>query len=265
MKGRFLILLLLFVGQILGQEVDFKFYGVKIKVDNLEESKKFYQNVLGLGVEEDSTGTRITGQTFPILIEATGSPGLNEYPLKARTGLTFIVDKLLPAIDQLRANHVPVYDTLLARNGVGISIPFQDPSGNVLNLIEVQTYNIGKPFGTKVYNTGVTLSNLDSAIIFYQKILGFEDWSRNYLPAALPLKHKDGSFAFMIHNTPGLRFNDQDFDKFPQLTLMLTTNDIRKAKKYLQSADIEIHAKPNMLICRDYEGNWLEIIGDGMD
>lgn len=254
-----LILILCLVVSARGQETNFRFYGLKIIVRDLESSQRFYQDILNLDVVRVADGLKIDGQVFPIVIEEADTRNQQTYPQSARTGLTLQVQKLLPAIDELRAMKIPLYDTLLARNGVGISIPVQDPSGNVINLIEVQVYDPGKINGFKLYNTGVTISNMDSATVFYQSILGLEDWSRNYLPAALPLKHKDGSFAFMIHNKAGLKNNEQAFDRWPQMHLILTTTHLKQARAYLESSGIEITEKDDRLICQDYEGNWLEI------
>ncbi len=245
-----------------GQEVEFRFHGLKIQVRDIETSKQFYGDVLGLRVSQQDGKLNIMGQAFPIVIEQALFSSPSEYPCRSRTGLALQVDKLLPTIDQLRDKGVFIYDSLLARNGVGISIPFQDPAGNVLNLIEVQIYDPGAIGGLRVYNTGVTVSDLEAAIAFYQDVLGFEDWSRDYLPAALPLKHHDGSFAFMIHVKEGLSANEADFHSTPQMSLVLTTSDIHQAKNYLKGAKVKVIESGSSLICQDPSGNWVEIIGD---
>jgi catechol-2,3-dioxygenase len=243
-------------------KVEFSFHGLKIRVHDLQTSKQFYGDVLGMNLKETGDSILITGQSFPIFLTESEQKSTNRYPKLSRTGLTLQTDKLLPTIDQLRRAKIHIFDTLLSRNGVGISIPFQDPSGNVLSLMEVQVYDPGKIEGFQVYNSGITISNMDSAIHFYQKIMGFEDWSRNYLPQALPLKNREGTFAFMIHYRKGLLKNDAEYNVHPQITLILKTNDLEEAKVHLEQSNIQVVKRSDHLICRDFEGNWLEIVNE---
>ena len=256
------LLSLLFSTQIVfGQQASFRFHGLKIYVNDMRKAEKFYSDFLGFTIETNKESFIVTGQSFPIFIQKSQERSEVNYPLEARTSLALQVDKLLPAIDLLRANELTLYDTLLERNGVGIAIPFQDYSGNVMSFIEVQVFNSGPVDEIRTYNCGVTISDMDKASRFYLDILGFKEWSRGYLPAALPLKHKDGSFAFMIHKKEGLLPNSSQYAKAPQMSLLMTTADLKHAYEYLKKYKIEILNEDikQGLVCKDFEGNIVEI------
>lgn len=245
---------------LLAQRPDFKFAGLKINVTDLDKAHEFYAGILGFNVEMDQDRLLIKEQSLSVIIEETKEGSPQQYPNHVRTGISLLVNKLLPAIDRLRDQDVAIYDTLLARNGVGISIPFQDPFGNVINLIEVQVFDRGPVTEPSIYNAGVTISDMDKAIAFYEEVMGFEEWSRNYLPAALPLKHADGSFAFMIHYQEKLKRSDQPYLLAPGMSLQFEVEDLGKTRAYLERAQVKVRGDKNKLVFQDPEGNWLEIV-----
>ena len=264
MKNLFAIIFLLISSLATGQKPDFKFHGLKIFVDDLDEAVKFYGDFLGFDIRDKNEVLVVTGQSFPISIHQSQEKSKTNYALKTRISLALQVNKLLPEIDVLRANELRVYDSLLARNGVGIAIPFEDYAGNVLSFIEVQIYDPGPINNIRVYNCGVTISDMDKASDFYLDILGFQEWSRNYLPAALPLKHNDGSFAFMIHAEKGLKPNESEYGNSPRKILTLSTLNLAIATEYLANEGVTIldESSNGLLICRDPEGNIIEITED---
>ncbi len=245
------------------QDQAIRFTGLRIFVNDLKEAEGFYTKTLNLEVT-DRNKQRITlnSNTWPIILEVAEGKTVGNYPNAARTGLSFQTYKLLPRIDDLRDQGVMLHDSLLNRNGVGISIPFEDPSGNVISAIEVQIREIESFEGLRIYNTGVTIADMDAAIHFYEKILGYEEWSRNYLPDALPLKHSDGSFAFMIHYKKGLQKNLAVYGKHSQIVLMMETQDLDQIKLRLKNERISFTSKSDRIVCRDPEGNFIEITGN---
>ncbi len=249
---------------LLGQAqngLELRFNGIKIFVHDLSAAEDFYTETLGLDAATKSKDqVTLATNAWPIILEKVGGTAAGNYPSAARTGLSFQTYKLLPRIDALRRQGVSLYDSLLSRNGVGISIPFRDPSGNVLNTIEVQIREIEQFEGVRIYNTGVTISDMDAAIRFYEEILGFEEWSRNYLPDALPLKHTDGSFAFMIHYKEGLQKNSTAYGEQSQIVLMMKTTKLEELKSKLRKEKVKFESKKDGIVCRDPEGNFVEIV-----
>lgn len=263
MKKLILSLLMISPLFLLAQQPDFRFVGLKIKVTDLDQAHEFYNEVLGFKVDKRHNQLHIVDQSMSVIVEKTTGGSPHEYPFHVRTGISLQVNKLLPTIDWLRGVGVELYDTLLARNGVGISIPFQDPFGNVLHLIEVQVFDGGPVSEPSIYNAGVTVSDMDKAIAFYEGVMGFEEWSKNYLPAALPLKHADGSFAFMIHYQKNLKSSGQPYLKAPGMLLQFEVEDLENAGTWLEQSQITVHESKEKLFCQDPEGNWLEIMKAG--
>jgi len=139
-------------------------------------------------------------------------------------------------------------------------VPIEDPSGNILHLIEVQIREVPFFTGLRVYNSGMVINEMTKALDYYENILGFEEWSRNYLPDAMPLKHKDGSFAFMVHQKKELDENSAIYGEHPQIVLILEVADILTYKSYLTGKNIKVAKKNDKLIIRDPEGNFIEVI-----
>jgi len=242
------------------EESKLTFTGIKIFVTDLQVAEDFYANVLGLEVSDRAANeVELKTNTWPITLALAKERSAPGYPNNARTGLSFQTYKLLPQIDRLRENGVKLYDSLLSRNGVGISIPFEDPFGNVMTIIEVQIREVEAFEGVRIYNTGVTIANMDAATQFYEGLLGFEEWSRNYLPDALPLKHSDGSFAFMIHYKDGLKNNANAYGQNSQIVLMMSVPNLGGLRSLLESREIQFDLKKDRLIVQDQERNFIEI------
>ncbi|MEQ9402409.1 MAG: VOC family protein [Cyclobacteriaceae bacterium] len=259
---RFFPCLLVFVSVLCcGQErPKIFFHGIKIFVSDLEETEEFYTSLIGFNVVSKTDDVlELATNTWPVYLVKTSGMARSGYPKEARTGLTLQTYKLLPAIDALREKNIDFYDTLLARNGVGIAIPFKDPSDNVLSLMEVQVREVSEFAGLRIYNTGVTVNSIENAFAFYGNILGFEEWSRNYLPDALPLKHKDGSFAFMLHRKPALTRATIDHGRHPHIALILESADLEQVKSWLAQQKVSFKVVESRIIVIDPEGNTVEI------
>jgi catechol 2,3-dioxygenase-like lactoylglutathione lyase family enzyme len=268
MKCRILTILAVFLGvSVVAQTPDLRFHGLKIQVTDLEEARQFYGDVLGFAV--DTSGFHqgrimVVDPAFPIYLVKAKKRNPSRYLHDARTGLSIQTNHLLPRLDQLRKSGVTFYDMLLARNGVGISIPFADPFGNVISLIEVQIREVPPFPEPRIYNTGVTIPDMEAATLFYRDLLGFQEWSRDYLPQALPLKHTDGSFAFMIHSKPGLHDNRVRYPDQCQMIIILESEDLQKTMMALQPSEIPLtyvnHGGMEYLTLSDPSGNVLEVV-----
>lgn len=238
-----------------------KIHGVKVFVNDLSKAKGFYTSFLGL--EEVSNGAHgmelSTGQ-YPIYLVRSQKHISRDLHVESHYGISFLVSKLMSAIDQARNEGHQLYDTMLSRNGVGIHIPISDPSGNLLHLMEVQVRKIPKFEGFRLYNSGSTLNDMPAAEIFYKKHLGFEDWSRDYLPDALPLRHSDGSFAFMLHENKELSLSTYQYGTSPGVVLMLEANNLEDLVSYLNEQNIKYEKQEDMVLIKDSNQNIIEII-----
>ncbi len=243
-------------------EPEVRFEGLRIWVTDLEEARKFYEGLLGFQMEEQSKESAIlnTG-SFPIHLSKSAQSNGTDYEKHERTALSIQVSKLLPAIDALRAKGVNLLEGHLQRNGVGISIPFKDPFGNLLSLIEVQIREVPAFEGFQIYNTGITSGDMDKAISFYEGILGFEEWSRDYLPQAMPLKHKDQSFAFMLHYKAGLAPRSRKFGTESEINLLFSSSDLSKTISGLKQQGVEmVSVSKTRAAFKDPFGNICELV-----
>ncbi len=239
------------------------FDGIKIFVTDLSESKIFYSNVLGFEVElENNEEIKLKTNSFPIYLYKATIKKPRNISTEAHVGLSLETEKLLPTIDKMRKLKVKFHDLELVRNGVGIAIPFEDPSGNIIHIIEVQIKEVPEFEGLRVYNSGVSVKELSKAIDFYETTLGFGEWSRDFLPNALPLKHKDGSFAFMLHHKNSLVSNSSKYGSTPSMSLVFNTLNISEFESYLNIKNIHFEKIKNTLILYDLEGNSHEIRGN---
>ncbi len=240
---------------------EFEVHGVKIFVDDLTIAEKFYSKDLGFKViKRNKSRLILETNTYPVYLQLAKQIVDRDLHKESYIGLSFQVTKLLPAIDELRASGIHVQDSLLSRNGVGIDIPFHDPTGNILNLIEVQIRDIPEFNRYRVYNSGAVVNDMIGAENFYKGDLGFLDWSRDYLPDALPLMHKDGSFAFMLHQKKGLIRNTASYGTGPQIVLMFEVSNFDETIKYFKQNNIPFQKLEKLLVLKDPEGNHSEII-----
>ena len=241
---------------------EIRFEGLKAWVEDLDSAREFYEGILGFKMEvKDKVSAKLNTGSFPIYLEKAIRNNNTDYEKHERTGLSIQVFKLLPAIDQLRSKGVNFLEGHLQRNGVGISIPFTDPSGNLLSLMEVQIREVPEFKGFQIYNTGITSSNMDKAMSFYEGLLGFKEWSRDYLPQAMPLKHEDGSFAFMLHYKPNLESRKRELGRDSEINLLFSTTDLTKTKEHLLDKGIQIiSAEDQSLAFTDPFGNVCELI-----
>lgn len=252
------------------REIDLRAYGVKIKVTDMDEAIRFYTRTLGFKIQSDKYHPEMVTldtQPWPTILERTSKTNKNNYPNEARTGLSLQTNHLLPTIEGLKARGIKFYDTLLQRNGVGISIPLEDPFGNVLHLLEVQIRDVPRFEEPRIYNFGITSGNMEAATAFYQGVLGFEDWSRKYLPAALPLKHPDGSFAFMLHYQEGVSSKESSHPEEAQIVLLFSANNLEQVRRKIKASEAEIITRSKVpgplgayITVKDPLGNVIEII-----
>ena len=116
-------------------------------VNDIEKAKKFYQDVLGLQVEESSMGLlklQIDGNNDIVIY-----PKPNHVPATF-TILNFPVDDIEKAVDELTARGVKFeqYDMgqiktnekgIVYGNGHGPNIAwFTDPAGNIISVLETK-------------------------------------------------------------------------------------------------------------------------------
>lgn len=124
---------------------------IGIAVNNLDESIKFYENILGLkcySVEEVKdqkvkTAFFMVGQTKIELLESTDSEGpIGKFIEKKGEGihhLAYAVSDLPAALDHVRANDIRLIDEKPRKGAEGLNIAFLHPKSTYGVLTEFCT------------------------------------------------------------------------------------------------------------------------------
>ncbi len=244
-----------------------EFYGLEVRVNNFEESLDFYKNKLGFSIKQEFESPKRVEFDSPempfFLVEVNGGSNI-DWNTESKANATFQVNKLLHTIDELRSKEVNFITDRLRRNGVGISIPLIDPSNNFHTIIEVQIRDVPEFKEPKIYNTGFSVPDMDVAKEFYVNTLGFKVFSESYLPAALPLKHSDDRFAFMLHyNASTVSNSSISSPDQSQTMLVFSTNNFEEALSFLKESNIdvfELNREEGRVYFKDPFGNFLKLI-----
>jgi predicted enzyme related to lactoylglutathione lyase len=113
------------------------------------------------------------------------------------------------------------------KEGVGWSLQILDPFGNKISMMQI---TVGRPetvVEPSVYNCGIYVTDIETALKTYEGALGFVVRSRAYMPEDMPLGTSDGKFAFMLH----LRRKDFPHVENPNMSLIFQTSDLNKIEE----------------------------------
>jgi len=126
-------------------------------------------------------------------------------------------------------------------NGVGFDAMIQDPFGNVISLMDQSKYPITPFEEPKIYNVGYSMNDIERAKEFYCNKLGFYVRTTKYFPA-LPLGHKDSTFAFMLHqrNVRPIKVDPEE----TQIMIIFSTKDIDSTVDLLRKKGVDISELP---------------------
>ncbi len=220
-----------------------RFYGIKILVTDLDKGVDFYGNKMGFTVKSNSLElNEVVLQSTPYSIKL-GLAEVNNstnYSTEAHAKVAFQVNKMLSTFQSMKNIGVSFYENNLSKNGIGIGLPFSDPFGNKHTLVEVQVRQMEHFEEPSVYNMGFNVPEIETAQNFYTEIMGFEVYSTDYLPSALPLKHNDDSFAFMLHHVNETNLASTEYPRESQSILLFTTDDLESSIRYLKGKKVEL-------------------------
>jgi catechol 2,3-dioxygenase-like lactoylglutathione lyase family enzyme len=251
---------------------------VKVKVADMEEALAFYRDLLGLAVLSDAAypeNLLLDGSVLPLRLERTTHAAPVDYPQVAQTILVFETADLVATMARLKAHHVrfltdppePYGFNQETGRPLGLTTKVRDPSGNVHSLVEQQVRRDTTLAGIRIYNVGYYLPDMQAARAIYNDKLGFIPMTENYLPAALPLLHADGSFAFMLHERSDLKPATINYPEDTQSLIVFSTTNLHAAAEALRHQGVTLlHDKPQespegkYLAFRDRFGNVAEIL-----
>lgn len=193
--------------------------GIKILVPDLKKAKDFYLGVLKFEVEQESTDAKLvvlkTGGYKIMLNESKEAKTITETGY-SHVSIALRVNDLDKTIEHLKANNVRLIKDEKRKEGVGYSIQALDPFGNKISLMEITVGEKKEVKEPQIYNCGLYVSDIKTALSTYRDQLGFVEMTQRYMPDDMPLLYEDKKFAFMLHQ----RRTDMPFIDTPNMRLV---------------------------------------------
>jgi lactoylglutathione lyase len=112
---------------------------IQINVNDMQKAVEFYSDKLGFAVgsrEHYPDIVRLDNETVPIILYQVEKEANVDYPRASQTLINIETDDLRRSLHELRQKGVTVLHDTPQECPVGIYAAIQDPSGNVLELIE---------------------------------------------------------------------------------------------------------------------------------
>ncbi len=220
-----------------------RIYGVRILVSDMDEAIRFYSGILGFGVlstRDYPDQVELKSVELRLLLVKTERPAQYDYVGTVRTTFGFQANDLLATRARLIKEGVVFVEKEPEKVGIGIATTFKDPFGNVLYLLEQQVGEEDRVDEPRIYNVGFHVPDAAVAEKLYCDVLGFVVRTDRYFPA-VPLGHKDGTFAFMLHQKPGLAQRTSRYPDEAQIIPLFKTTNFDVMLRALAGAGTKYH------------------------
>lgn len=109
---------------------------LQINATDMDEARRFYGEVLDMGIERDYGDVLVLDHDPPMVIHRVEQPARLDYPNMAQTLLVFSVDDLDDTVRRLQQRGVVFVQDRPIQATPGRYIGFRDPFGNVHELLE---------------------------------------------------------------------------------------------------------------------------------
>lgn len=206
---------------------DLQTWALEVSGADIDANCRFYARAFGFKIERaDSAGAVLRlGETRLILAHGENPPP------DAKPGIYYnlMVKDLAAAAKRTQGAGGSVDDPTPHPFALGEMIVARDPAGNYLHLLHIPEAMDDHAADTAVFNVGVIVSDLDEAERFYSR-LGFEVYSRRWLPETLPLV-RHGVFSLVLHDREDAQLRLHD------TALILATPDLETARRQLPTDD----------------------------
>ncbi len=224
-----------------------------IRVHDMDAALAFYHTALGFPIQSRDEYPRtvtLSDPSFPLVLEQVPHPALGGYPAHTQTSLSLQAADLTATMQRLRDEGItfshdpPIpYGQNTQGEPLGVTTWIEDPSGNVVSLLEQHRSPDSSFTGVRIYNLGFYIpgSQIDAGLRFCS-VLGFTPltsiYAHNY-----PMQDAAGTFAFMLHGreepTPLSRAAYPDHAQF---LLVFSTNDLDATQTSLQHhPGVQVH------------------------
>ena len=195
-----------------------KLIGVKIKVPEIGEAKKFYIDTLGFAIKSESVDKRtvwLKTTSYEVALEESKDARRITVPGYSDVSISMRVNDIDETFRKLKAANVRFIKDEKRKEGIGWSLQVLDPFGNKISMMQITIGKQEPVAEPTVYNCGLYVTDIEKALSTYGE-LSFVVRSRVYMPEDMPLGTEDGKFAFMLH----LRRSDFLYVKSPNMFLM---------------------------------------------
>lgn len=220
-----------------------RFHGVLIRVPDVERAIAFYGGVMGFDLQRREVGLAVLRDSTPIYLEQTDAALVPPAEDEARSSVAFLTKDLAATTRAFRAKGVQFLREEPGKVGVGIANRFLDPFGNNHALIQ-QTIAEPPPFEEpEVYNSGFKIADRDTNAMrrLFIEVLGLTARTEKYYPPSLPIGHKDGTLAFMVHENEAFEpeVRPRGDPKSAAVSLVLATDDLDATRRRLLAAGFD--------------------------
>ncbi|MGH9947860.1 MAG: VOC family protein [Pyrinomonadaceae bacterium] len=232
--------------------------GVKIKVPDMAEAKRFYIDTLKFGIAKESADKKtmwLNTSAYKVVLEQSKDAKRITTAGYGDVSMSMQVNDIDVTFRRLKAAGVRFIKDEKRKEGIGWSLQVLDPFGNKISMMQI---TVGKPeivSEPSVYNCGIYVTDIERALSIYKDKLGFVVRSRAYMPEDMPLGTSDGKFAFMLH----LRRNDFPHVENPNMLLMFGVESMKAIDK-INSNGAFITKKNRTMLMRDSVGILSEIL-----
>lgn len=231
-------------------------WGVELPVADVHRAAAFYEKTMGFTPVEVKAasidGPVLDNDGLKIVFRETIAPLPPHGP---RLNINLSVPNLCTSIEIARQAGATILDDEPLTAAIGTFIRILDPDGNHVHLIDLDSDDPSPGDAPKLYNVGFTVTDMAAAEAFYTT-LGFEIYSRDYLPDTLPLVPV-GAAMIVLHPAEGTVLSD---DARVSTLLLDTSNDFTSINDDLKGRGIASVLKPRGFDLRDPAGHRIRII-----
>lgn len=229
---------------------ELRLHGVKLKVADMDVALDFYCSKMGFGIRSRSDypySVTLKNDGMALVLSQAKRNRRIDYPNESQTILVFQANDLMATVADLKSKGVSFLLDEPMTVGVGIAQKFRDPFGNVHSLLEHQITDVPAFEEPRIYNVGYYLPALQPARDFYVEKLDFGILTMKYYPPVIPLKHRDGSLAVVLHERPDLRLGKYDYQKDSQTIVLFETENLDATMERLRAHSVALlHDKPQI-------------------
>jgi len=260
-------LLVMFVGAgALVQDKDTAFtpsiWGIEMPVTDVDRAVSYYTEVLGFNVVQSPGSQRrvvLDNDGLKLIFRLTENFARPDDAAQLNLNLRVAdLDQAARSVCETGGS-LESSEPIIA--AIGKFIPTLDPFGNSVHLIDLNGEENDPDGLPRLYNVGFTILDMDTSEAFFTS-LGFEVYSRDYLPDTLPLKPV-GAAMLVLHPLALKEANRN----LPGTGLLLDCENLKFAAKFLRQLRLAFQPGENSdpeanrsLTLHDPSGNMIRIM-----